>query len=395
MDFTPEEPKRVSPPVHISDIQQFFVDFIKNDNLGIIANAHCAIADASPKGAYDEKCSRLVALHSIAVDFQKTGVPAELPRELKAEAYPHFMENKTKGVYTSQKVLGQMYDRVRDAADNAALNAAAYALTSAGAGTGAAAVGSASATAAPSSAAAAAAAPYDASLLIAGYGAFCIDAIRLRNEYEAELLALMQCYGIRSEAEAFTGHVLRFNAKAHRRKGKKKPEDAREVITRKMQDLRRRYRQRFLCVVRNETEDGAEEGGTQSSASSSSASGAAIAAGIEPAMAEGAAADDFDCASLPGEQCRVALQLASAIYAVTYCPPADVQAAIDEADVSSDDDDESDDGAGGRISASRPRRNDDDDSGVEPQLPLRSLPWLFPDALLLLKAAAVAAAASS
>jgi RNA-dependent RNA polymerase len=52
----------------------------------------------------------LAKLHSKAVDYVKTGVPAEMEKKLKPRSFPHFMEKKNS--YHSKKILGQMYDRV-------------------------------------------------------------------------------------------------------------------------------------------------------------------------------------------------------------------------------------------------------------------------------------------
>lgn len=58
---------------------------------------------------------KLASLHSMAVDYVKTGQPAQLTRDLKPPKWPHFMEKvgkKQHQVYTSKKVLGQLYDQV-------------------------------------------------------------------------------------------------------------------------------------------------------------------------------------------------------------------------------------------------------------------------------------------
>lgn len=65
----------------------FFLNYIRNDNLGVIANAHLVFADLSEDGARCKECLQLAALHSKAVDFPKTGVPAEVPKVCKALAY--------------------------------------------------------------------------------------------------------------------------------------------------------------------------------------------------------------------------------------------------------------------------------------------------------------------
>lgn len=56
------------------------MNYIINDNLGLIANAHLVWADKSEKGAECDECLQLAALHSTAVDFCKSGVPAKFPK---------------------------------------------------------------------------------------------------------------------------------------------------------------------------------------------------------------------------------------------------------------------------------------------------------------------------
>ena len=58
---------------------------------------------------------KLANLHSMAVDYVKTGQPAYMSRDLKPLKWPHFMEKVGKQqhqIYTSKKVLGQLYDQV-------------------------------------------------------------------------------------------------------------------------------------------------------------------------------------------------------------------------------------------------------------------------------------------
>lgn len=56
----------------------------------------------------------LAQLHSQAVDFNKSGVPAKMPSNLRPRRWPHFMEKKrAKSPYKSEKILGQLYDMVK------------------------------------------------------------------------------------------------------------------------------------------------------------------------------------------------------------------------------------------------------------------------------------------
>lgn len=63
-----------------------------------------AHADQSSLNVDDPKCEQLAALHSVSVDFCKTGVPAQFPHTLKPKKYPHFMQKTDKFIYHSNKV---------------------------------------------------------------------------------------------------------------------------------------------------------------------------------------------------------------------------------------------------------------------------------------------------
>lgn len=57
----------------------------------------------------------LAALHSTAVDYVKSGIPARITRDLRPRKWPHFMEKKYKPKeqqYVSKKILGQLFDQV-------------------------------------------------------------------------------------------------------------------------------------------------------------------------------------------------------------------------------------------------------------------------------------------
>ncbi|KAI9703299.1 MAG: hypothetical protein M1836_007865 [Candelina mexicana] len=115
MDYTPPQPRKLNREVTVDDITSFFVTYMKNDRLPTIALAHLATADAMDDGVKDEKCLKLAGLHSMAVDYVKSGQPAHMPKELRVRRWPHFMEKQhiaKEQLYISGKVLGQLYDQV-------------------------------------------------------------------------------------------------------------------------------------------------------------------------------------------------------------------------------------------------------------------------------------------
>ncbi|KAF1834188.1 RdRP-domain-containing protein [Decorospora gaudefroyi] len=116
MDFTPEKPLETDDPITAERIGEFFVTYMKNDTLGQIAHAHLAQADFKADGVNDATCLALAELHSKAVDFPKSGLPAEIGQELRPRKWPHYMEKRHLSEhqkYHSRKILGQLYDQVQ------------------------------------------------------------------------------------------------------------------------------------------------------------------------------------------------------------------------------------------------------------------------------------------
>ena len=74
-DYLTATPIDIGRPVERSDMTDFFIEFMKNDNLGLIATLHQILADRSPIGTFDDVCLKLAGMHSTAVDFSKTGIP--------------------------------------------------------------------------------------------------------------------------------------------------------------------------------------------------------------------------------------------------------------------------------------------------------------------------------
>jgi hypothetical protein len=62
-----------------------------NNILGMIDNAHMALADQSPQVRHDLACRRLVAQHNTAVDFFKTGQSVDRRELISPPKWPDFM----------------------------------------------------------------------------------------------------------------------------------------------------------------------------------------------------------------------------------------------------------------------------------------------------------------
>eukprot|EP00246_Nothoceros_aenigmaticus_P010988 TRINITY_DN2815_c0_g2_i1.p1 TRINITY_DN2815_c0_g2~~TRINITY_DN2815_c0_g2_i1.p1 ORF type:complete len:270 (+),score=30.09 TRINITY_DN2815_c0_g2_i1:188-997(+) len=184
-----------------------------NDSLGVISNAHVVHADMSPLKARDPKCLQLAELLAIAVDFPKTGAPAVMPMRLRPQEYPDFMEKSEKTSYVSSSVLGKLYRAVRGASSQIRPERVTRADIIRA---------------------------FDRELMSAGYEDYLDDAAFLKSEYDHRLTALMNQYGIRSEAEVVSGSIISLSKHYRRRQG-----DVKQRIMFAVQALRRQARNWF------------------------------------------------------------------------------------------------------------------------------------------------------
>nr|XP_020173901.2 LOW QUALITY PROTEIN: probable RNA-dependent RNA polymerase 2 [Aegilops tauschii subsp. strangulata] len=179
MDYTAARPRIMDHVVTLEEIQKYFVDYMINDSLGAISTAHLVHADRHPMKARSPECLQLAALHSMAVDFAKSGAPAEMPRSLRPKEYPDFMERWDKPTYISNGALGKLY------------RAAASRMQSAPA---------------PSSSAQSSPA-FDPDLEVPGFEEFLAFAEECYDLYAEKLSTLMSYYGAEHEDEILTGNI--------------------------------------------------------------------------------------------------------------------------------------------------------------------------------------------
>ncbi|VAH48598.1 unnamed protein product [Triticum turgidum subsp. durum] len=179
MDYTAARPRIMDHVVTLEEIQKYFVDYMINDSLGAISTAHLVHADRHPMKARSPECLQLAALHSMAVDFAKSGAPAEMPRSLRPKEYPDFMERWDKPTYISNGALGKLY------------RAAASRMQSAPA---------------PSSSAQPRPA-FDPDLEVPGFEEFLASAEECYDLYAEKLSTLMSYYGAEHEDEILTGNI--------------------------------------------------------------------------------------------------------------------------------------------------------------------------------------------
>jgi len=180
MDYTPAPAETLDHDVTIEEIQEYFTNYIVNESLGIIANAHVVYADKEDLKAKSRPCLELAKLFSIAVDFPKTGVPALIPPELHVKEYPDFMEKLDKATYESKGVIGKLYREIKKHTPHIRHFTREVAKQS-----------------------------YDTDLIVDGYEDYITEAIEFKEEYDFRLGNLMDHYGIKSEAEIISGCFLK------------------------------------------------------------------------------------------------------------------------------------------------------------------------------------------
>ncbi|KAH6651893.1 RNA dependent RNA polymerase-domain-containing protein [Truncatella angustata] len=93
-DYPRVEAREIDRQVEKKDMTEFFIEFMKNDNLSLIATRHMILADQRPAGTFDEDCKKLAQLHSTSVDYSKSGVPVDSDtlRAIKPPRYrPDFL----------------------------------------------------------------------------------------------------------------------------------------------------------------------------------------------------------------------------------------------------------------------------------------------------------------
>ncbi|ONK67125.1 uncharacterized protein A4U43_C06F15970 [Asparagus officinalis] len=185
MEYTPAPAETLDHDVTIEEVQEYFTNYIVNETLGIIANAHTVFADKEPLKAESQECIELAKLFSIAVDFPKTGVPAEIPPHLHVKEYPDFMEKLDKETYESQGVIGKLFRAVKGhSADSNHIKAFTKEI---------------------------ARKSYDPDMEVNGFINYLDKAFTFKEDYDYKLGCLMDQYEIKTEAEILSGSIMKMS----------------------------------------------------------------------------------------------------------------------------------------------------------------------------------------
>ncbi|KAI3858332.1 hypothetical protein MKW92_004084 [Papaver armeniacum] len=185
MDYDASPAMLLDHDVQIEEVEEYFANYMINDSLGVIANTHTAFADKELLKAESEECIELAKLFSIAVDFPKTGVPAEIPPHLRVKEYPDFMEKLDRPTYESKRVIGKLFRQVKDIAPHTS-HIKSFTLE-------------------------VAKKLYDTDMEVDGFEDYLDDAYFHKGEFDYKLANLMDYYGIKTEAEILGGSVMKLS----------------------------------------------------------------------------------------------------------------------------------------------------------------------------------------
>eukprot|EP01088_Endostelium_zonatum_P015771 TRINITY_DN3_c16_g1_i1.p1 TRINITY_DN3_c16_g1~~TRINITY_DN3_c16_g1_i1.p1 ORF type:complete len:1150 (+),score=229.80 TRINITY_DN3_c16_g1_i1:131-3580(+) len=213
--------------VQLSHIKRFYIEYMKNDILGKVANYHVVWADQC--GIFSEQCQKLAELHSIAVDFPKTGVPAVMELDLIPKKFPHCKTQKKskkygrreKEVYKSEKILGRLYDATPEPEIEKVEDGKKAPIC------------------------------LDGELLVQGFDKYTEEGKVKMEEYRVEMVRLMNQYGVSSEMEMVSGCSMK-------EKGRYKKGKWREIMKELgvlMEEVRDRYWEEFKRGVGSSEEE--------------------------------------------------------------------------------------------------------------------------------------------
>jgi len=119
-----------------------------------------------------------------AVDFPKTGVPAELPEELRPKEYPKFMQKPHKSTCDGKRIISKLYKQLKDRARK---NKEKPVIS------------------------------VNKALQVPGYEKYVREARDIQRLYRRRLKGLLRMYRIRKEEDAFS-NSLSYMSYANRKK---------------------------------------------------------------------------------------------------------------------------------------------------------------------------------
>ncbi|XP_033120377.1 probable RNA-dependent RNA polymerase 1 [Anneissia japonica] len=222
MDFPSSPSKKHYSKINEHDMIKYISDYIKNDKVGIISNAHLAFADSEPKGIHSDVCINIAEKFAKAIDFPKTGSCPELEKNEHPSIYPQFMGKRDKASYSSKKVLGLLYDQCQNVESVTWQQDEGSEYRDV---------------------------KLDEDLISEGYEDYVEGALKTRDEYNHDLKTIMTQYGIEKESEVMSGCLIKLSRRITERNERF---DTERLVAEKIRNLRKKYRHIFDTEFENE-----------------------------------------------------------------------------------------------------------------------------------------------
>ncbi|XP_067127718.1 uncharacterized protein [Centruroides vittatus] len=219
---SPPEKKIPQTKFKLDDSVQVLSDYIKNDQIGTIGNAHLAISDCN--GINVDVCKQIARKFSWSLDYVKSGYFEPLSLNEKPKKYPDFMERVDKETYISNRALGELYRNCKLFERNtSSIELDTVDLKP------------------------------DPDLIYEGWEEYRSSAFKSKTKYDYLLQCIMQRYGIQTEVELITGAFRQVHERHSQRHD---IIDVEKFLIASVEKLHERFREEFYKEFGlNENED--------------------------------------------------------------------------------------------------------------------------------------------
>ena len=204
--------------IQIEDVIEYFAEYTNLNNLGLIGDAHLALADRDPQGAKGRIPMKIAIKFSRAVDAPKTGEKIVLSEDEEPTKFPHYMGKATRKTYRSTTIIGQLYDKINETIDEITKKKESI----------------------PEF--------YDRDLEKIGYEKFAILGLVFYRDFFEEILNLMKKNEIKGESVLLTGNNIDNDESIFSKR--KNNYDLREKISDEMRRLFRDARNNFSKAIK-------------------------------------------------------------------------------------------------------------------------------------------------
>jgi RNA-dependent RNA polymerase len=167
-------------------------------------------------------CFKFAGLASIAVDFNKTGVPAVLPKDLICKSYLDFTENSTKPTHQPTKVLGKLCPLTKDMQYSSVHQILGN--------------------------------RFDKHLLFSGHEEYLDETRHLLEDHNSELYSIACKYEIWDEAELVSGFINKISRGMSRHEIGQ--HDAAQLVKAAVRKVRKRFAQYIWYGLDDDSESG-------------------------------------------------------------------------------------------------------------------------------------------